>query len=73
MASTVAASPWRRRGRRRAGYLVPQNMRLPSSGGWRMVVNDVGVPPPPHGMERWRDAIRTREAHLTAEERADPT
>jgi hypothetical protein len=57
----------------RTGYPVPPDMRLPSSGGWRMAVNGVGVPPPSQGTERWRDAIRTPRARLTAEEQADPT
>jgi hypothetical protein len=47
-------------------------MRLPSSGGWRIAVNSVGVPPP-QGTNRWRGTIRTRRARLTDEERADPT
>jgi hypothetical protein len=36
-----------------------------------MAVNGIGVPPTP-GTDRWRDAIRTQHAHLSAEERADP-
>jgi hypothetical protein len=31
----------------RAGYPVPPDMRLPSSGSWRMAVNGVGVLLPP--------------------------
>ncbi|KAK1696766.1 hypothetical protein QYE76_013463 [Lolium multiflorum] len=57
----------------RAGYPVPPDMRLPSSGGWRMAVNGIGVPPPPPGTDRWRDAIRARRSGLTADERADMT
>lgn len=57
----------------RAGYPVLPDMRLLSSGGWRMAVNGVGVRPPPQGTEHWRDAIKTRWARLIAEERADPT
>ena len=58
----------------RAGYPVPPDMRLPSSGGWRMAVNGIGVPPPLSlGMERWRDAIRARRSALNAVERSDPT
>nr|XP_051229700.1 uncharacterized protein LOC127347573 [Lolium perenne] len=47
-------------------------MRLPSSGGWRMAFNGIGIPPPP-GSERWRDSIRARRSALDADERADPT
>jgi hypothetical protein len=49
-------------------------MRLPSSGGWKMAVNGIGVPPPPKPKtDQWRDAIKARRAQLTAEERRDPT
>jgi hypothetical protein len=58
----------------RTRYPVPTDMRLPNSGGWRMAVNGVSVPPPAAaGTERWRDAIRTQRARLSTEERADPT
>ena len=56
------------------GYPIPPDMRLPSSGGWRMAVNGIGIPPPPSpGTECWRDSIRARRSALTADERADPT
>jgi hypothetical protein len=49
-------------------------MRLPSSDGWKMAVNGIGVPPPPKpGTDQWRDAIKSRRAQLTAEEQLDPT
>ncbi|KAK1648080.1 hypothetical protein QYE76_065885 [Lolium multiflorum] len=51
-----------------AGYLVPLDMRVPSSGCWRMAVNGVGF-----RRRRRRDAIRTRRDRLSAKERADPT
>jgi hypothetical protein len=53
------------------GYPVPPDMRLPSSGGWKIVVNGIDIPPP--GTERWKDAIRARRDQLDADERADPT
>ena len=28
-------------------YPVPPDMRLPSSGGWKMADNGIGIPPPP--------------------------
>ncbi|KAK1608765.1 hypothetical protein QYE76_032438 [Lolium multiflorum] len=57
----------------RARYPVPPGVRLPSNGGWRMPVNGIGVPLLLLGTDRWRDAIRTQCARLSAEERADPT
>jgi hypothetical protein len=58
----------------RPGYPVPPDMRLPSSGGWKMAVNGIGVPlPPSPGIERWMDAIRPRRSALDADERVDPT
>ncbi|KAK1616134.1 hypothetical protein QYE76_021651 [Lolium multiflorum] len=55
-------------------YPVPLDMRLPSSSGWKMVVNGIGVPPPPKpGTDQWRDGIKARRAQLSAEERLDPT
>ncbi|KAK1681808.1 hypothetical protein QYE76_042656 [Lolium multiflorum] len=57
-----------------ARYPVPPDMRLPSSGGWKMAVNGIGIPPPPKpGTDQWRDGIKARRAQLTAEERLDPT
>jgi hypothetical protein len=57
-----------------ARYPVPPDMRLPSSGGWKMAVNGIGVPPPPKpGTDQGRDAIKARRAQLAAEERLDPT
>ncbi|KAK1681683.1 hypothetical protein QYE76_042531 [Lolium multiflorum] len=73
MASDAAASPWRRRGRRTTPGIPPPDMRLPSSGGRKMAVNGIGVPPPPPKTDQWRDAIKARRAQPTAEERRDPT
>ncbi|XP_051229939.1 uncharacterized protein [Lolium perenne] len=58
-----------------AGYPVPPDMRLPSSGGgWKMAVNGIGVlPPPKSGTEQWRDGIKAQRVQFTSEERADPT
>jgi hypothetical protein len=57
-----------------ARYPVPPDMRLPSSGGWKMAMNGIGIPPPPTpGTERWKDAIRAQRAELTDQEQADPT
>jgi hypothetical protein len=49
-------------------------MHLPSSGGWKMAMNGIGVPPPPKpGTDQWRDIIKARRAQLTAKERAGLT
>jgi hypothetical protein len=41
-----------------ARYLVPPDMRLLSSGGWKMAVNRVGIPPAAmSGMERLHKEI----------------
>ncbi|KAK1605607.1 hypothetical protein QYE76_029280 [Lolium multiflorum] len=48
-------------------------MRLPSSSGWKMAMNGIGVPPPKPGTDQWRDDIKARRAQLTADKRLDPT
>jgi hypothetical protein len=46
-----------------AWYHVLPNMRMPRSGGWKMAVNGIFIPPEPTpGMNRWRDEIRAHAA-----------
>jgi hypothetical protein len=51
-------------------YPVPPNIRLPSSGSWKMAANGIGVPPlPAPDMQRWRGEIKAhrrgaRRSHL---------
>ena len=57
-----------------ARYPVPPDIRLPSSGGWKMATNGIGIPPPPTlRTQRWQDEIREYRRGLEPHERVDPT
>jgi hypothetical protein len=54
-----------------ARHKVP---RPPSSGGWKMAVNGIGIlPAPTPGTNRWRDEIRAQRRRLRLDERVNPT